>query len=173
MFVDPVLRARDAEGTVKILHGLNSGPGVEAKKLAASDEWRDGSWAGLVKIPAENVHLLDEGVLLRRKEDGGLGYSLDDLGYLAQLSITYGGLRDVDVQPGETVLVAPATGSFGGSAVHVALAMGANVVAMGRNEEVLRELEGVAKRSYPMGRDRKSTRLNSSHTRSSRMPSSA
>lgn len=151
VFVDPVLRARDDEGGIKVLHGLNSGPGVEGRKLAASDEWRDGSWAGLVKVPAENVHLLDEGVLLG---GGGWGYTLDDLGYLAQLSIAYGGLRDVDVWPGETVLVAPATGSFGGAAVHVALAMGANVVAVGRNEEVLRELEGAARRSYPASRMR-------------------
>ncbi len=44
----------------------------------------------------------------------------------------------------ETVIVAPATGAFGGAAVLVALAMGARVIAMGRNVKVL---EQVAARS--------------------------
>ncbi|KAK3312936.1 alcohol dehydrogenase [Apodospora peruviana] len=146
VWLDPVLRASDRSG-VKILHGLNSGPSPAAKALASSDAWRNGSWGELVHVPAENVHLLDEDVLTNK-----LGYSLDDLGYLAQLTITYGGLRDVDVRPGETVLIAPATGSFGGAAVHVALALGANVIAMGRNQDILAELEGVAEKSYPLSR---------------------
>ncbi len=41
------------------------------------------------------------------------------------------------VKPGETVIIAPATGSFGTAAVKVALAMGARVIAMGRNQEIL------------------------------------
>jgi D-arabinose 1-dehydrogenase-like Zn-dependent alcohol dehydrogenase len=38
------------------------------------------------------------------------------------------------------VIVAPATGPFGLAAVKVALAMGARVIAMGRNAEVLKRL---------------------------------
>jgi D-arabinose 1-dehydrogenase-like Zn-dependent alcohol dehydrogenase len=99
-----------------------------------------------VRVPAENVHVLDEERLF-----AGHGYGMADLGYLSALLVAYGGLRDVDLRPGELVLIAPATGSFGGAAVHVALALGADVIAMGRNEEILKELEGVAKKSYPTG----------------------
>lgn len=109
-------------------------------------EWRNGSYGEIVKVPAENIHVLNEKRLL-----GKLGYGLADLGYLSSLLVAYGGLRDIDVRPGELVLIAPATGSFGGAAVHVALALGADVIAMGRNEDILRELEVVAKKSYPNG----------------------
>jgi threonine dehydrogenase-like Zn-dependent dehydrogenase len=43
--------------------------------------------------------------------------------------------------PGETVIIAPATGRFGGGAVTMALAMGATVVACGRNESTLSALK--------------------------------
>lgn len=100
-------------------------------------------------MPGGDVHVLDEGVLLG---EGSFGYGVDDLGYLMSLMIVYGGLRDVDVRPGEVVLVAPATGSFGGAAVHVALALGARVIAMGRNESVLEELVEGARKGYPQGK---------------------
>lgn len=55
--------------------------------------------------------------------------------------VPYGGLRSVDLQAGGTVIVTPATGSFGSAAVLVALAMGAGkVIAMGRNTEALANL---------------------------------
>lgn len=146
VYLSPVLRASDTSPTA-ILHALNSGPSPQGKTLASTPDYRNGSWGSLVKLPAANVHVLDEDVLLRK-----LGYTLSDLGYLLPLMIVYGGLRDVDVRPGETVLVAPATGSFGGAAVHVALALGAQVIALGRNEETLREIEEGVRRAYPQGR---------------------
>ncbi|KAK3385794.1 GroES-like protein [Podospora didyma] len=144
VWVDPVLRA--ADGSAKILHALSSGPSAAGKALA-ENEWRNGSWGEIVRVPAQNVHLLDEDILLGKDK---LGYEMDDLGYLSSLAIAYGGLRDVDARAGEIVLVAPATGSFGGAAVHVALALGARVIAMGRNQDILKELEDVARRSYPL-----------------------
>jgi threonine dehydrogenase-like Zn-dependent dehydrogenase len=54
--------------------------------------------------------------------------------------VPFGGLTDINLLPGETVIVSPATGRFGGSAVTVALAMGASVVACGRNEQTLARL---------------------------------
>lgn len=149
VFLDPVLRAHDGSGA-SILHGLQ-GAGTETGRAMMEGEWRDGSFGEVVRVPAENVHALDEQRLFGAGA-AGLGYGTADLGFLSQLLVAYGGLRDVDVRPGETVLVAPATGSFGGAAAHVALAMGADVVAMGRNEGVLKELEEVARRSYPGGR---------------------
>ncbi len=76
---------------------------------------------------------------------------MDDLGYLLSLMIVYGGLGDVDVRPGKVTLVAPATGSFGSAAVHVALALGARVIAMGMNAGVLEELVEGARKGYPRG----------------------
>lgn len=68
---------------------------------------------------------------------------MQDLGALITLAIAFGGLDTARVRPGETVIIAPATGSFGGAAVHVALALGAQVIAMGRNRAVLAELEAL------------------------------
>lgn len=70
-----------------------------------------------------------------------LGYSLGQLMYSAMLLVPYGGLRDINLQAGETVIVAPATGPYGGAAVLVALAMGANVIAMGRNTDSLAKMK--------------------------------
>ncbi|KAB5582286.1 alcohol dehydrogenase [Coniochaeta sp. 2T2.1] len=145
VFLDPVLRAHDGSG-VKVLHALNGG-NTETGRAMMEGPWRNGSFGEVVRVPGENVHLLNKGRLLGPK----LGYGVEDLGYLASLMVAYGGLRDIDVRPGELVLVAPATGSFGGAAVHVALALGADVIAMGRNMAVLEELEGVAGRTYPDG----------------------
>lgn len=102
-------------------------------------EWRNGCWATLATAPMESVHVLDEGVLI-----GKLGYEIEELGSLSQLIVPYGGLSDVGLKAGETVLIAPATGSFSSAAVHVALAMGARVIAMGRNEAALAELKKLA-----------------------------
>ena len=54
--------------------------------------------------------------------------------------VPYGGLADIGIKPGETVIITPATGSFGRAAVKVAIAMGARVIAMGRNREALDRL---------------------------------
>jgi threonine dehydrogenase-like Zn-dependent dehydrogenase len=138
VWTDAVVRARD-NPEAKILHGLHQG-WSSASNALMEGVWRDGSWAEILKIPAENVHILDEERLVKR-----LGYELVDLGFLGALAVSYGGLRDVGLRVGETVLIAPATGTFGGGAVHVALALGAGkVVAMGRNTEVLSELKALA-----------------------------
>lgn len=99
--------------------------------------------AELVCAPVENVHVLDGDVLFGRRGRRQLGYQLRDLGALLTLAVPFGGLDAVHVRPGETVVVAPATGSFGGAAVHVALALGARIIAMGRNEAILADLEAM------------------------------
>lgn len=48
-----------------------------------------------------------------------------------------GGLSEIELKAGDTVIVAPATGRFGSGAVTVALAKGASVVACGRSSAVL------------------------------------
>ena len=64
----------------------------------------------------------------------------------SRLLIPYGGLRDIDLQPGETIIISPATGPFGSAAVEVALAMDARVIAMGRNINILKRLQSANER---------------------------
>jgi D-arabinose 1-dehydrogenase-like Zn-dependent alcohol dehydrogenase len=69
--------------------------------------------------------------------------------YLCYLLVPYGGLRDIKLEPGETVVVAPATGGFGSAGVMVAVAMGARVIALGRNETKLAKLKEHVKSGTP------------------------
>ena len=125
------------------LWGVYSGDTPEAANLM-EHEWRDSSNAEYARVPMENCIPLDEQRLLGTPADGGLGYTIEDLTYIQTPLIAYGGLIDIDIKPGETVIVTPATGGFGGSAVQVALAMGAGtVIAMGRNEAALKRVQGV------------------------------
>jgi threonine dehydrogenase-like Zn-dependent dehydrogenase len=100
------------------------------------------TYAEYCRVPLETLTVLDEKRLCDE-----LGYSLGQLMYAATLMVPYGGLRDINLQAGETVIVAPATGPFGGAAVVVALAMGAKVIAMGRNTDSLAQMENRVARS--------------------------
>ncbi len=136
---DSLIRSRDKPSHL-FLHAIYEGF-TEGSKRLFRECWRDGSYAEYVKVPLENVFPVDEERLLGKREDGGLGYDVDDLSPFLGMLVPYGGLRDVGLSAGETVIVAPATGGFGGMAVKVALAMGAGkVVAMGRNEGQLKKV---------------------------------
>lgn len=93
-------------------------------------------------MPLENCLPLDEQRLV-----GELGYALEDLAHLVPPMVPYGGLCDGGLRAGETVLVSPATGKYGAAAVHVALAMDARVVALGRNETSLAKLAALGPRN--------------------------
>lgn len=69
--------------------------------------------------------------------------SINDLCLLPVCLVPFGGLCEVDVRPGEVVIIGPATGRYGGAAVSVALAMGAIVIATGRNKDALKNLEKI------------------------------
>jgi len=138
VFFDVTVRSRDNPTDI-FLSGLHEGYSKGSKKLMHG-EWRDGMYAEYAKVPLENCHVLDEKRLCGNVEDGGLGYSVEELLALSRLLVPYGELADIALKPGETVIVSPATGSFGGAAVQVALAMGARVIAMGRNAEVLKKI---------------------------------
>ncbi|KAF2091627.1 NAD(P)-binding protein [Saccharata proteae CBS 121410] len=140
VFADCHTRARDDDG-LALLIGWHTGGTVAGQRLAA-EVWRDGSFAEVAAWPLENVVVLDEGALMGVEMTGGLGYSVAELaGGLSGLMVPYGGLVEAGVGAGDAVVVAPATGTFGGFAVAVALAMGARVVvAVGRSGEKLAEL---------------------------------
>ncbi|KAL9087512.1 MAG: hypothetical protein Q9165_006623 [Trypethelium subeluteriae] len=142
VFVDCVVRGRD-DPSVMYLPAIHEGLSDGSRKLM-KDVWRDGTMAEFAKVPLENCIPLDETRLCR-----DLGYSLQDLMYLHYLLVPYGGLRDIKLEPGETIVVCPATGGFGGAGVQVAIAMGARVIAMGRNEQELARLKEHVKRGTP------------------------
>lgn len=133
MFIDCTVRARDSDDT--FLVAISQGFGEGSAKLM-KDVWRDWTYAEYCRATLESLTLLDEARLV-----GGLGYSISQLMYASTLLVPYGGLRDINLQGGETVVCAPATGPFGGAAVLVALAMGAKVIAMGRNTDSLARME--------------------------------
>jgi len=89
---------------------------------------------------------LDEKRLCGSPADGGLGYKPEQLCWILQALVPYGGLKSIGLQPGETIIIAPATGGFGSAAVVVALAMGARVIAMGRKAEELAKLKALSPR---------------------------
>ncbi|KAI1272537.1 GroES-like protein [Xylaria sp. FL0933] len=135
VYTSGVVRPRDNTLATPLLQGILMGYTPESEALMQG-EWRNGTWAELVKVPAENVHVLNEQVLTKQ-----LGYDIIELGYISTLMVAYGGLCDVGLRPGETIVVAPATGNFGSAAVFVALAMGAaKVIAMGRDTEKLKQI---------------------------------
>lgn len=138
VLVDIMTRARD-DASANYLMGIHNGFSSSTVKLA-TDEWRDATYAEYAKIPLESCYPLDEARLLGDAASGGLGYSIDDLPYLYRLLVPFGGFRDIDLKVGETILIGPATGPYGTAAVSLALALGANVVAMGRNAAVLEKL---------------------------------
>ena len=88
-------------------------------------------------MPLESLFPLNENRLL----NGGANYAMEDLTHIPALLVPHGGLRDIGLRPGETIIIAPATGAFSSAAILVALAMGAGkVIAMGRNKEALKNL---------------------------------
>ncbi|KAH7126576.1 alcohol dehydrogenase [Dendryphion nanum] len=130
VYVDCVVRSRDDPNNHMFLLGFMQGLTEGSLKLMR-DVWRDGTYAEFCRVPLENVYVLNEERLRSREAD---------LASLNRYLVCYGGLRGVGIQAGETVVVAPATGGFSGAGVAVAVAMGASVIAMGRNEEALMKL---------------------------------
>jgi alcohol dehydrogenase len=114
-----------------MLQGLFATEHDGAQKLQTY--WRNGSFAEKVLVPIENVHPIPESLLER--------YSPSQLLELTTICIPYGGLLAGNLEPGQRVMVQPATGHFGAGGVAIAIAMGASsVLAVGRNRTVLNEL---------------------------------
>lgn len=147
VLLEPFIRARDDPDNVQILWGTFDGPTPAARKFT-QDNWAHGTFAEYCRAPLENCHPLNEKVLCGSPSDGGLGYQPEDLLTVGKQLVAYGGLRGIGLQPGETVIVAPATGMFSGAAVQVAVAMGAKVIAFSRNKAVMEQLRA----TLPAGR---------------------
>lgn len=143
VFFDNYIRGRDNDDAVYV-SGLMEGFNEESGRLAKGI-WRDSTYAQYARVPLENCHVIDER-LLTSSGSGALGYTIEDLTHLFNMTIPFGGLGDIGVQSGETIIIAPATGRYGSAAVHCALAMGAKVIAVGRNGNVLSNIASVSSR---------------------------
>ena len=142
VWFDCVIRGRDNPDAL-FMTAIHEGSTEGSRKLM-SEIWRDGTFAEFANVPLENCIPLDGARLCQE-----LGYSTLDLVYLSYLLVPYGGFKDIGLEPGETVVVCPATGGFGGAGVQVAIAMGARVIAMGRNEKELARLKEYVKKGTP------------------------
>jgi NADPH:quinone reductase-like Zn-dependent oxidoreductase len=133
--VDPTVRARD-DPKVMVMQGYHGGDDTEVHKKLMH-EWGDGSLQQFQKVPLENCFLLNEQRLL-----GELAYSPADLSLLVVYIVAAGAIIEAaDIKAGETIVIGPSSGSFGGAAVEVALALGANVIAVGRNKQKLEDMK--------------------------------
>ncbi|KAK9368581.1 chaperonin 10-like protein [Lipomyces kononenkoae] len=134
------VRGRD-DPDAQALRGVYEGHTPSGKRLTHQEDlWRDGFWAEYARVPLESCWRLDEKALLGSVEQGGLGYKISDIPFLAKHAVAYGAFRAIDLKAGETIIISPATGSHSGAAVQVASAMGARVIAVGRNADTLRRL---------------------------------
>lgn len=145
--VDIMFRSRD-DHTDAFLSAIHEGYTPGSKKLM--EHYRDGAYAEYMTVPLENCFPLDEEILLSK-----FHYNMPDLLSIMKLMVPYGGLRDINLLPHETVIIAPATGGFGGAAVYLALSLGARVVAMGRNQQALTKLRSSLGKQF--GEDRLTT----------------
>lgn len=137
VFVPAPVSARD-DPEVSIIQGHHGGEGPRGRALMQG-EWRDGALQQYQKVPLENILILDEARLCRQ-----LGYTPADLHEISFYGMAAGSLCEAaGLRAGETVLIGPATGTYGGITSDMALALGANVIAIGRNRT---HLEGLARK---------------------------
>ncbi|KAI1355779.1 hypothetical protein F5Y01DRAFT_301852 [Xylaria sp. FL0043] len=142
VWVDCVVHGRDDPDAI-YLWGIHDGSSPSSQKLSR-EVWHDGTFAEFAKVPLENCIPLNEERLYRE-----LKYTPHELIHLFHLLVPFGGLRTIDLKAGETVIVCPSTGGFSGAGVQVALAMGARVIAMGRNEKELARLKALVMKGTP------------------------
>ena len=134
VFFSAPISARD-DPDVCIIQGHHGGEGSRGIKLMQG-EWRDGSLQQYQKVPLENVFILNEDRLCNQ-----FGYTPADLHEISFYTISAGALCEAaELRAGETIIVGPATGTFGGITSDLALALGANVIAIGRNKDSLERL---------------------------------
>lgn len=132
VYVDATIRARD-NPDVMIMQGHHGGEGEQGARLMQG-AWRDGALQQFQRVPLENCYALDEARLLR----GPAALTPPELASISMFAVAAGGLIEAaGLRAGETVVVGPSGGSFGGAAVELALASGANVIALGRSQAKL------------------------------------
>lgn len=132
VWVNGFVSSRDDPVGTSILLGLFDGGEPKPQGLFAA--WR-GLWRDVAVAPLENCLPLDEDVLV-----GRMGYTPADLEYIERLAVAHGGIGAAALRPGETVVVAPATGHYSGATAELAAQMGCHVVALTRSAAKLAPL---------------------------------
>lgn len=136
VYYNPWIKGRD-DPTVQIIQGHHGGEGPAGAKLMQG-EWRDGAMQQYQKVPLERVFPLNE-----QKLCGKLGYTAAELQELSLQTMVVGAVCEAArLQAGETIVIGPATGTFGPASVELALLLGANVIALGRDKKKLERLKG-------------------------------
>ena len=69
-------------------------------------EWRHSTWAESAKFPLENLYPLNEDLLIKKQ-----GYNISDLCTLSTCLVPFGGLDEISLKAGETIVIAPVGGS--------------------------------------------------------------
>lgn len=135
VYVDATIAARD-DPSVKIMQGHHAGEYHDRSIKLTQGEWRDGALQQFQRVPLENCAPLDEARLCQQ-----LRYTPAELAAIPLYHVAGGAvLEAAELRAAETIVVGPAGGSFGGAAVEIALAVGANVIALGRSEQKLAEM---------------------------------
>lgn len=114
----------------QILIGLTAGAGEGAGAMLA--DWPDGTLAEYALAPVETVTSVD----------GLEAIEAAPLAAVTRFIIPFGGLLRGRLAIGETLIVNGATGAYGAAAALLGVAMGARVVAAGRDRAALAALAG-------------------------------
>ncbi|KAL2202855.1 NAD(P)-binding protein [Sarocladium strictum] len=130
VYVDGFVEARDNPHGVSAITGLLA-MGPQSEKIFKS--W-DGLWRDVATVPLEQCHTLNEAVLTK------MGYSFGDMQMLERLALAYGAFEAAKLKPGQTVIVAPATGNYSGAVAEVAASLGCHVIALSRSAAKLEPL---------------------------------
>ncbi|KAL6232103.1 hypothetical protein BDW75DRAFT_243313 [Aspergillus navahoensis] len=136
-----VLHARDKPLALETVPRPVASSGDAIVRILAADIVpymgdRNATYAEYARFPLENLHPLNEELLLEN-----LGYSNSDLCLIPLcVSSRLGGCRRLKLKPARWPLLST-TGQYGGSAVDIALAMAATVIAAGRNSAALENLQ--------------------------------
>ncbi|KAF8318511.1 NAD(P)-binding protein [Clavulina sp. PMI_390] len=131
VYVDPAILGRDAPEE-KIVHGLIQGFNPRQVQLSTK-AWTQGTMSQKTLVPIENVVPVDEDHWVKIK-----GFPIEKIWMVNRFMLSYAGFEYAKLQPGDTVVVAFATGRLGNAAIELALALGAaHVVGLGRTQSKL------------------------------------
>ncbi|OJD27308.1 hypothetical protein ACJ73_01301 [Blastomyces percursus] len=128
VMLEPALRPRDNKDII-YLWSFHDGWTPTGKKFI-EDNWHQGLFAEAVGSWMSKL--------------SALSWDIAPPNFLPFLyPIAFAGFLNVKLMGPETVIVAPAAGPYSGAAVGLAVAMGVNVIAAGRNVDVLEKLRAI------------------------------
>jgi NADPH:quinone reductase-like Zn-dependent oxidoreductase len=135
VFVHGLGTARDDAENTQVLLSLHRGNALGTERAGKLFDQTKGYWRDVGSVPLENCIALDEKRLIDE-----LGYTFADLTYFNRLSVAYGSIGAAKLVPGETLVVAPATGVYSGAVAEVAAQLGVRVIALTRAASKLKPL---------------------------------